>query len=154
MPTRQSYLLATTRKAAMAEAESTTRPVLNRSFAGTTGSLTESRHAVAESIADRDFDQDVVDKAVLAVNEMTTNAVEASPGADYQVVVAVDGDDLILKVRNRAPSTEIPDSDDWGPNGILAGRGRGLAIVGAIAESVEVVEGADWVEVTARLSAA
>ncbi len=138
----------------MTKAVGQTELVLDRTFAGTTGTLASSRAAIAEAAAARGVDAETIDRLKLVLSELTTNAVQASPGLPYRVVVAAVAGGLRLTVENRNPSGHVPHEADWGRQDQLRVRGRGLLIVRQLSESVEVVEDEhEWVRVTAVVAA-
>lgn len=128
------------------------RSVLDSTFAGTKRSLATSRHAVADATKSLGLPQDMTELATLVVSELTTNAVEASPDQPYRVRIGIDDEAVVIKVGNRTPAASFPRAEEWGPESLLAPRGRGLAIVDAVASAVDVVETEPgWTEVTARI---
>lgn len=136
----------------MNEAESRAMVALDQSFAGSSDSLNEARVLVATALEQLGVDLDTIERARLIVSELTTNAVEASPGQPFHVRALVEPRAIALTVRNHASEDALPPRDEWGPDDVLAARGRGLAIVKALADEVELVEDeTGWLEVTARL---
>ncbi len=132
------------------------RPVWRATYRGSTDSLNAARSDVGELLAARGVDHESIQRAKLVVGELTSNAVRASPGRRYQVdAELVDDTTLVVAVRNQARGSSIPPPDQWQPADRLASRGRGLAIVEAISDSVEVAELANgMIEVEARMSIA
>lgn len=78
--------------------------------------------------------------AALVVSELCTNAVEAAPRHRIGVHVRFDGDgdQILLAVENPGSIDAIPDPGAWRPTSPSATGGRGLMIVAALADRVEV----------------
>lgn len=127
-------------------------PTMDDHHAGETASLRPARLAVQAFLGDNGVADDVIERAKLIVSELTTNAVEASPGRDYRLRVAVDTDRVIIQVRNRTPGELPPPRTEWGPDSLLAPRGRGLHLIAALADEVGVDEQPESVEVTAVIA--
>lgn len=125
--------------------------LLARSYSAVTGSLQPARSDVARSLAAVGAGSDVVDRASLVVSELATNAIEASPGGEFTVRVGRDGAVAVIVVANPS-SGRVPPRDRWTPDDVLARRGRGLAIVDAVADAVEVTTGGGQVSVEVRLA--
>jgi anti-sigma regulatory factor (Ser/Thr protein kinase) len=85
------------------------------------------------------FGPDVVERAVLVVSELSSNAVQAAPGHPFEVTLGrIDVDTVAIGVSN-ATSGDTPPPQDWAvPLEPLALRGRGLAIVAALSVGVDV----------------
>ena len=136
----------------MTEAENDTLMALDMTFEGSSTTLNDARTAVADCLAANGFSGEELERAKLVASELTTNAVEASPASPYRVQVVIESEHVDLKVANRASSDALPPKTDWGPDDVLASRGRGLAIVEALCQAVHLDELADgWLELTARL---
>ena len=121
---------------------------------GETSSLGPARRSVVEFLDRHGVGPDVVERAALVVSELTTNAVEASPGRDYRLTVAVEADEVIIQVRNQEPEQALPPRGRWGPSELLSARGRGLAIVDALADRLVIGRSDGSIEITAVISAA
>jgi anti-sigma regulatory factor (Ser/Thr protein kinase) len=90
--------------------------------------------------------QDTVDAVVLAVSELVTNVYRHSDSPRLLVSLDVTGDGVRLVVHQDAPAT------DWQqPTGDLAESGRGLILVRALAEQLEVDTDAFGTTVTALI---
>lgn len=84
---------------------------------------------------------------LLAVTELLSNAREASQPADPIILrLELDDDDVALEVENKGrdfePSFDLPDA--------LAPRGRGLGLVSAVADAVNVEHDRGRTRVVAR----
>ena len=118
-----------------------------------TSSVGEARRRIDAWMAERGGATELRDRVALVVSELVTNAIEASRDG---VELCADRDartgSVQVQVSNRAPAGAVPDRRDWGPDSLMAERGRGLAIVEALSESVSVDHLADTVVVTATLA--
>lgn len=111
---------------------------VSSTFEGTTATINSARALVDDWLVGLDASVDLRDRAALVVSELSSNAVEASPGLLYEVGIGRLGDLIRLSVTNRVSDEAPPPRGDWGPDDVLAPRGRGLAIVDMIATSVTV----------------
>ena len=122
-----------------------------RDYDGTSSTLRAARKDVVGWLLDCGFDRDLRDRAAMVVSELATNAVQASPGVAYAVQLRREGDrSATLAVTSHTDFQRPPPRQHWGPTSILAARGRGLKIVEALADGVEVdLPSSDTVVVTA-----
>ncbi len=126
--------------------------MLDESFAGRASSLAEVRAAVAATAESAGLDRAWTEKAMLVTNELAANALEASPDLAYRVRIERRRDDLVITVGSQSDAADLPPRDEWGPSSRFAHRGRGLAIVDAIADRVEIAQNGDgWLEISALL---
>ncbi len=117
----------------------------------TAAGLIGTRKAVADILADVGVPVSDAERVVLAVSELATNAVQHGPDAAICVEVQVEGDEIELRVKQSAGRGAIPYPDSWRlPDDRSQICGRGLAIVAAVSDAVEVVVDGDIVEVVAR----
>lgn len=124
---------------------------LDEMFDGSTATLNRARLTVADCLSSHGIAEADVERAALVVSELTTNAVEASQDP-YRVEVIVEPEQVLIRVANRASVDDLPPPEAWGPDSVLAPRGRGLAIVEALSDAVRYGEAEDgWLEVTATL---
>lgn len=89
----------------------------------------------------------MIDEVQVAVSELATNAIEASPDGTADITASVEDRRLRVVVSNEGPQPFA-----WTPS-MAAGdppsvRGRGLRIAAGLADSVEVVTIAGWTEAT------
>lgn len=120
-------------------------------YEGATGQL---RHVRADVVAWLDrggAGVEAQERAALVVSELAANAVQAAPGRRFDVGARWDGGHVVVTVRNATDGDRPPHRDAWGPVDALAPRGRGLAIVDALAEGVQIDDDGTDVVVTARL---
>ncbi len=100
-------------------------------------------------------DEATNERAALIVSELASNALQASPGLPYSVVVSpVDNDHVAISVRNRATDNLPPPREKWRPAGNLSLkelslRGRGLAIVDSLSEDLTIERLEEKLTVTA-----
>lgn len=128
--------------------------MLDRTFEGTTGTLQASRQAASEFVAESGAPSETVENVRLVVSELTANAVQASPGFPYRLSIRRASEQFIVSITNHAHPADLPPRRDWGPKHTLAPRGRGLAIVERLAESVEFgPSGPEGLEITAHIAA-
>jgi len=112
-----------------------------RTYAGTNGALADIRTDVARWFTDRGFSADATDRAVLAVSELSSNAIEAGPDHPLDVrLTALAGlrPRAVITVTNITLGDVPPPSERWASADPLAPRGRGLAIVDALSDQVRV----------------
>ncbi len=113
--------------------------LLDREYDGTTSTLRGARNDVVEVLGTHLSDQDLLDRAELVVSELATNAIQASPGSAYSVRVsmAADGSVVLAVTSSIERDGPLPRSA-WGPAFPQALRGRGLLIVDALTDEVDV----------------
>ena len=118
-----------------------------------TGSLRPARIAATRFLADGGVGPEPIERAALIVGELTANAVRASAGRDYRLVVSIDvpRGALTIRVENPSATESPPPRAAWGPQHLLARQGRGRAIVAALADRVTVVRSGSTVEVSAEI---
>ncbi|MEZ5410093.1 MAG: ATP-binding protein [Acidimicrobiales bacterium] len=125
-------------------------------YAGVDGALAEIRADVSRWFAERGFSAAAIDRAALTVSELSSNAIEAGPGHPLDVRLTFHAGPpsrAAITVTNVTLGGTPPPRDRWAPTDPLAPRGRGLAIVDALSDEVQVdstVPGR--VTVTAHLS--
>ena len=124
-----------------------TRAALALTYPADTRSVGAARDDLASFLGDTD--DAMRERAVLVISELMSNAVEVSRDPILLSMTTSGRTSLRICVRNRAPDSEVPERDQWGPDEPLALRGRGLAIIETLAHSVEVERDGDWVVVTA-----
>jgi anti-sigma regulatory factor (Ser/Thr protein kinase) len=98
--------------------------------------LAHLRDQLRAWLRDAEVAGDVCEDAVLVATELSTNAIEATAhGEPVEVRVTIDGEALRLSVANVAATIEEPSTPDL-PPGSLQERGRGLAIVRSLVDTV------------------
>jgi len=90
----------------------------------------------------------------LIVSELVSNAVDAAPGREVTLAARLHSavDRLEVSVSNDGSADQIGDPSEWAPDEVLAKRGRGLMIVAALSDEVQVTEQDERVTVTAVIS--
>lgn len=111
-------------------------------YEGTTASVGSARLDLDAWLADRFMPEKLRQRAELVVSELVSNAVQASDRT-VTVNVAVCDDRLHIAVTNEGDPNALPAREQWRPSEVLAVRGRGLAIVEALAEKVTVSSPSD-----------
>lgn len=118
-------------------------------YPGSTDTINQARVDLVGWLRANGLDALAAD-AELVVSELTSNAVEASPGEPYTVAASVESDAVRISVSN--PSTaELPADSNWAPESVLAPQGRGLFIVKALSESVDIEQTERETIVSAKL---
>lgn len=113
--------------------------------------IIEARKAVADALAAASVPVPDAERVILAVSELVSNAVQHGPPTEIRVEVDVEGDEIELRVRQRAEARAVPVPESWHlPDDPAQTSGRGLAIVAAVSDSVEVVVESYVVEIRAR----
>jgi anti-sigma regulatory factor (Ser/Thr protein kinase) len=103
------------------------------------------RRGLAAWMGEVGADETTTAEAVLAVVELATNGIEASPTGEVTIrAETVDGT-LRIVVINQGPSFRGPIPT---PTDVLATRGRGLSLVAALTDSVAFGEVDGMTEVT------
>lgn len=114
---------------------------LQVTYPGTNGVLADIRADVAHWFAHRGFSADAVARAILTVSELCSNAIEAGPDHPVDVrltPLAGPRPRAVIAVSNTTLGGLPPPSERWAPTDPLAPRGRGLAIVDALSDQVQV----------------
>lgn len=101
------------------------------------------RESFVEWLAGVTTSEDRIEDLSVVISELGANAVRGTPeGADPATVSAwVDDDRIVLEVANRVEDLTVPDAD-WDFDDPLRTGGRGLLLVSAFMDDVNVeVEG-------------
>ena len=115
--------------------------VLEREYAGNSGTLRDVRSDVVASLRSSIVDPDLEERAQLVVSELATNAIQASPGRRYGLVVHVGSDrSVVVQVISKSERGAPPLREAWGPQTATAVSGRGLLIVGRLSDEVEIAQ--------------
>lgn len=130
--------------------EASTAPFA-RTYEGDAVSLRGVRADVVAWLGGTGADVEALERVALVVSELAANAVQAGPGRPFEVRAGREGQYVVVAVRNPTDGDRPPGRTEWRPAELLAPRGRGLAIVDALATGVEVSFEGDDVVVTARL---
>ena len=142
--------MTTTRRVASVMWVSAT-PGYRAEFPGETSSIWAARRACSSWVAEATGDTDVAGKAALVVSELVSNAVQAAPGSMFEVSASWSGAELSVAVRNEGSAAMLP-AQPWDSPPQGAPRGRGLAIVRALASDVHVMDHGSALTVSVRLA--
>lgn len=112
--------------------------VLQMSFRPRFEALAEMRQEVRTWLTDSPTRPDVIDELVLAIEELSTNAIEAAEGGLIQLDARHDGSAFHVAVSNVGHAPDDLSRDPGEPD-LLLDRGRGLAIVRAFTDSLAIV---------------
>jgi anti-sigma regulatory factor (Ser/Thr protein kinase) len=85
---------------------------------------------------------------VLATSELVTNAIEHGRSASVLITARHDGSRASVSIRSGGDTNRLADVAEWRTAAPDRVTGRGLGIVNAIADDVEVVRTGDEVEIT------
>jgi anti-sigma regulatory factor (Ser/Thr protein kinase) len=130
---------------------------LRRDYDGDLKTLHKARRDVVQWLADQDADEPTMDRAALIVSELSSNAIQNSPGLSYTVqVVRLDDEHAAISVTNRPVDRLPPPREQWRPPAKLtlkqlSLRGRGLAIVDSLSEELTIERLGEDLVVTARI---
>lgn len=119
----------------------TTDNAYRASYPGDHRALAHIRADVARWFSEQGFSAETAERAVLLVSELCSNAVEAGPDHPIDLhLTAADGTGTgaVVSVSNTTLGNVPPPHERWIPSDPLAPRGRGLAIVDALADQVRV----------------
>ena len=101
--------------------------------------LAEARSAVQDWLADTGVVEPELSEMTLVVSELVSNACEHGAGPPVIVTGRRSESGVSIAARNPTDAqTRVPPSDEWTMPEPLAPRGRGLAIVARLADTVEV----------------
>lgn len=132
-----------------------TGPGLHLRLRATVESVPTARHTLTDWLREMRVPSDVVDDLALAITELVTNAVEASPSTAAEVLIQAvfANPDIYLEVVDHGDGFHLGSGsfDEPGPQSI---RGRGLPIVQALVDlvAVERRDGQTKVVATRRLT--
>lgn len=116
-----------------------------------------AREDVVAWLADLGADAGTQERAALIVSELSSNAIQNSPGLPYSLLITrVDGNHAEISVRNKPTEHLPPARERWRPASDLSLkelslRGRGLAIVDSLSDEVTIEHVGDELVVTARM---
>ena len=121
------------------------------------GSVSAARQAFVSWLAEVSSDDELLQDMSVVVSELASNAIDGGePGRpDAEVRAELDGDVINLVVSNRLPD-DVTDIRRWDLDDPLRGGGRGLMIVRAYTDTLDVesIGGTVSVRCTRRLDAA
>jgi anti-sigma regulatory factor (Ser/Thr protein kinase) len=126
-------------------------------YAGDLATLRSARRDIINWLREQGVNGDVGERAALIVSELTSNAIQASPGHPYTVeATRIDDTFASISVRNHPGGQKPPPREKWRPVAKvslqdLSPRGRGLLIVESLSDGLTIEHHTDEVTVTARL---
>ena len=126
-------------------------------YEGDLATLRSARRHVVGWLEDQGVDDDARQRAALIVSELTSNAVQASPGVPYTVeATRIDDEFASITVRNHPGGHTPPPREKWRPAAEmslkdLSPRGRGLLIVESLSDGLTIEHGSEEVAITVRL---
>jgi len=126
-------------------------------YAGDLATLRSARRDIVEWLGKQGVNGEIGERAALIVSELTSNAVQASPGRSYSVeATRIEDGFASITVRNHPGGQMPPPREKWRPAAQLAlkdlsPRGRGLLIVESLSDGLTIEHRTDEVVVTARL---
>ena len=118
-----------------------------RTFEPDMANVRLARRFVREHLAGR-APADVVDDLALVTSELVTNAFEHGTPEPVALEVAVNAGSVMVTVTSRGEATLIPAVDDWATAPAERLNGRGLGIVRALADAIDVKRSRDAVAIT------
>jgi len=114
-----------------------------------------ARRFIGAWVSDRTSDRTTIGDLELAVSELVTNAIEHGDNAEpVEVAVGLDGDVLTVSVRSHGNVSALAPTSEWEVAGFEAIAGRGLGIVRAVVDRIDVTRESDMVTVTVGRSIA
>ena len=112
-------------------------------FTPSVAAVSLARHFMADWLCNQPADLGVLDDVLVIVSELCTNAVQAASGAPGGVALRAwdDADTLVLEVEDDGGGfvDDLPDEGHL-PD-VESPRGRGLFLVRALADSIDVIPG-------------
>ena len=126
-------------------------------YEGDLATLRSARRRVVRWLEEQGVDDDTKQRAALIVSELTSNAVQASPGMAYTVeATRLDDEFAAITVRNHPGGQTPPPREKWRPSAEmslkdLSPRGRGLLIVESLSDGLTIEHHSEEVAITARL---
>jgi serine/threonine-protein kinase RsbW len=124
-------------------------------FPADLGSLADGRDAVRRALRRERWDGEGAELVVLAVCEALTNAIEhgSVPGGPVEIEIAAAADHAEIRVTDRGrPGAACPLGVP-APPPLTAERGRGLIIMSALADALEIRRAGRGTEVRLRFAA-
>ena len=118
-------------------------------------SLAPGRDAVRRALRGEGWEQEPAELVVLAVCEALTNAIEhgSVPGGPVEIEIAAAADHAEVRVTDRGRPGAARPLGVPAPPPPAAERGRGLIIMGALADALEIGRAGRGTEVRLRFAA-
>jgi anti-sigma regulatory factor (Ser/Thr protein kinase) len=102
-----------------------------------TANVAEARRFVRRTLGECEADVVVTDLELVA-SELFTNAIEHGNGDDIDVTVTCDGSRVTVTVTSHGGAEQVAPSDEWEVADPSSITGRGLGIVRALADRIDV----------------
>lgn len=112
--------------------------------------LGDGRRALGGWLAARSVGDDVIDDLTVVYSELAANALAATNGQDICTHAWIDRGDVVLEVSNALSSPSSRSVTRWDLEDPLRGGGRGLMLVRAFTDDVEVVTSDDGSSIVVR----
>jgi anti-sigma regulatory factor (Ser/Thr protein kinase) len=122
-------------------------------FAVDMQNVSVARRFVSDTL-DGQVESSVVADLMLATSELVTNAFEHGRECPVVVTARTTADGASVSVRSVGASGLDDDIDTWTPPCEPATTGRGLGIIRAIADQIDIVRHDDMLEITIHRSGA
>jgi anti-sigma regulatory factor (Ser/Thr protein kinase) len=122
--------------------------------AATPANVTKSRHEFARWMRAFALAKARTDEILLAVTEAVTNAIEHGSGCDGGKFVSIRA-----SLHDQSMTATVSDSGHWispaaRPPAVDTHRGRGLILIDAFADNVDIVRAADGTRITMQFDTA
>lgn len=118
------------------------------SLSAETTNVPVARRFVRSALARYRDDDGLVKDLELMSSELVTNAIEHGGGDEVDVIVACDGDRVHLSVTSRGNLDQVDPAATWTVADVDSLTGRGLGIVRALADRVNVSREAGALTIT------
>jgi anti-sigma regulatory factor (Ser/Thr protein kinase) len=103
---------------------------------------------------DQQAGSDVVADLQIIASELVTNAIEHGPHAPVRITVRVHGREVSVTVTSAGSAQSIAPTEAWQISDPDDLAGRGLGIVRALSDAVDVTTSGDQISITARRTTA
>ena len=116
-------------------------------LAAVSGNISVARRFVRSWVSSLRASADVVDDLALLASELVTNAIHHGDNGEVELTIDHDGSMVYMRVTSRGNVERLAPPSAWKVAGVDAVAGRGLGIVKALADSVEVRRHGDRVSI-------
>jgi serine/threonine-protein kinase RsbW len=110
-------------------------------FSPNVAMVSVARHLLQDWLTAQPIDEAAVDDVLVVATELCANAIAASSGAERSVALRAhaDQDSLVVEVEDDGPGFDWPAWTNDEPPDLTMERGRGLFLVRALSDEVELV---------------
>ena len=114
-------------------------------FSPNVAMVSVTRHLLHDWLTAQPIDETAVDDVLVVATELCANAIAASTGAERSIALRAyaERDTLVVEVEDDGPGFEWPEWTDDEPPDLAMERGRGLFLVRALSDGVEMVRTED-----------